>query len=168
MPQGVKCGNSWQKQDKIFMSLEKQLMEDMKLAMKSGNKTELDTIRMLRAQIKSASIDKKDNLDEAELAQVLQKEAKKRKEAIGMYKQGNREDLVKKEESELEVIFKYLPEQLSEKDLDKIISESIASLNIESEKDMGRLMGAIMPKVKGKADGKVVQQKVKDQLAKLT
>jgi uncharacterized protein YqeY len=150
------------------MSVEKQLLEDMKLAMKSGNKIELDTIRMLRAQIKSASIDKKDDLDEAELAQVLQKEAKKRKEAIEMYKQGNREDLVKKEEAELSVIAKYLPEQLSEKDLEDIIQSSIESLQVTSEKDMGRVMGAIMPKVKGKADGKLVQQKVKDHLAKLS
>jgi len=150
------------------MSVEKQLMEDMKLAMKSGKKIELDTIRMLRAQIKSASIDKKDDLDEAELAQVLQKEAKKRKEAMEMYKRGNRQDLVKKEESELEIISNYLPKQLSDTDLDKIISESIASLQVTSEKDMGRVMGAIMPKVKGKADGKVVQQKVKDQLAELS
>ncbi len=150
------------------MSVEKQLMEDMKLAMKSGNKIERDTIRMLRAQIKLASIDKKDELNEAELAQVLQKEEKKRKEAIEMFQQGNREDLVKKEESELEIISTYLPEQLSEKDLDKIITEAIESLQVTSEKDMGRVMGAIMPKVKGKADGKVVQQKVKEHLAKLS
>jgi uncharacterized protein YqeY len=150
------------------MSVEKQLMEDMKLAMKSGNKIERDTIRMLRAQIKLASIDKKDELNEAELAQVLQKEAKKRKEAIEMFQQGNRQDLVKKEESELEIISTYLPEQLSDKDLDKIITEAIESLQVTSEKDMGRVMGAIMPKVKGKADGKVVQQKVKEYLAKLS
>jgi uncharacterized protein YqeY len=150
------------------MSVEKQLFEDMKLAMKSGNKIELDTIRMLRAQIKSASIDKKDDLDEAELAQVLQKEAKKRKEAIEMYQKGNREDLVKKEKSELSIISKYLPEQLSEKDLDDIINTAIDSLQVTSEKDMGRVMGEIMPKVKGKADGKLVQQKVKEYLAKLS
>jgi uncharacterized protein YqeY len=150
------------------MSVEKQLMEDMKLAMKSGNKIERDTIRMLRAQIKLASIDKKDELNEAELAQVLQKEAKKRKEAIEMYQQGNREDLVKKEESELEIISTYLPEQLSDKDLDKIITETIESLQVTSEKDMGRVMGAIMLKVKGKTDGKVVQQKVKEHLTKLS
>ncbi|MEE9119328.1 MAG: GatB/YqeY domain-containing protein [Calditrichia bacterium] len=150
------------------MSVEKQLMEDMKLAMKSGNKIERDTIRMLRAQIKLASIDKKDELNEAELAQVLQKEAKKRKEAIEMFQQGNRQDLVKKEESELEIISTYLPEQLSDKDLDKIITEAIESLQVTSEKDMGRVMGAIMPEVKGKADGKVVQQKVKEHLAKLS
>ncbi len=150
------------------MSVEKQLMEDMKLAMKSGNKIERDTIRMLRAQIKLASIDKKDELNEAELAQVLQKETKKRKEAIEMFQQGNRQDLVKKEESELEIISTYLPEPLSDKDLDKIITEAIESLQVTSEKDMGRVMGAIMPKVKGKADGKVVQQKVKEHLAKLS
>jgi uncharacterized protein YqeY len=149
------------------MSLEEKLMEDMKLAMKSRNRIELDTIRILRAQIKLASIDKKDNLDEAELAQVLQKEAKKRKEAIEMYQKGNREDLVKKENSELSVISKYLPEQLSEKDLEEIVNQAIESLQVTSEKDMGRVMGAIMPKVKGKADGKLVQQKVKDSLAKL-
>ena len=150
------------------MSVEKQLMEDMKLAMKSGNKIERDTIRILRAQIKLASIDKKDELNEAELAQVLQKEAKKRKEAIELFQQGNREDLVKKEESELEIISTYLPEQLSDKNLDKIITEAIESLQVTNEKDMGRVMGAIMPKVKGKADGKVVQQKVKEHLAKLS
>ena len=149
------------------MSVENQLLEDMKLAMKSGNKVELDTIRMLRAQIKSASIDKKDDLDEAELAQVLQKEAKKRKEAIDLYQKGNREDLVKKEEAELSIISKYLPEQLSEKDLDDIIKSAVESLQVSSEKDMGRVMGAIMPKVKGKTDGKLVQQKVKEYLAKL-
>ncbi len=150
------------------MSVEKQLMEDMKLAMKSGNKIERDTIRMLRAQIKLASIDKKDELNEAEIAQVLHKEAKKRKEAIEMYQQGNREDLVKKEKSELEIISTYLPEQLSDKDLDKIITDALESLQVTNEKDMGPVMGAIMPKVKGKADGKVVQQKVKEHLAKLS
>ena len=149
------------------MSVEKDLLEDMKLAMKSGNKVELDTIRMLRAQIKSASIDKKDVLDEAEVAQVLQKEAKKRNEAIEMYQKGNREDLVQKEKSELAVISKYLPEQLSDTDLDNIVRETVQSLQVTSEKDMGRVMGAIMPKVKGKADGKLVQNKVKEHLAKL-
>ena len=150
------------------MSVEKQLMEDMKLAMKSGNKIERDTIRMLRAQIKLASIDKKDELNEAEIAQVLHKEAKKRKEAIEMYQQGNREDLVKKEKSELEIISTYLPEQLSDKDLDKIITDALESLQVTNEKDMGPVIGVIMPKVKGKADGKVVQQKVKEHLAKLS
>lgn len=149
------------------MSIEEQLLEDMKLAMKAGKKLELETVRILRAQIKTASIDKKDDLSDSEVAQVLQKEAKKRKEAIEMYEKGGREDLVNKESAELEIISKYLPEQLSDKELDTIIKETISTLQITSEKDMGRVMGAVMPKVKGKADGKIVQQKVKDVFANL-
>jgi len=149
------------------MSIEKQLMEDMKLAMKAGKKLELETIRILRAQIKTASIDKKDDLTDSEMAQVLQKEAKKRKEAIALYKQGNREDLVNKESAELEIISNYMPEQLSDEELESIINETISTLQVTGEKDMGRVMGAIMPKVKGKADGKIVQQKVKDFFANL-
>ena len=82
------------------MSIEKQLVEDMKLAMKKGDNSTLDTIRLLRAQIKTASIEKKGDLSESELTQVLQREAKKRRESIAMFKQGNREDLVKKESIE--------------------------------------------------------------------
>jgi len=144
------------------MSIEQLLLEDMKLAMKSGNKIELDTIRMLRAQIQTSSIAKKDTLDEDEVTQVLQKEAKKRKEAIEMYQQGKREDLVNKERQEIEIISKYLPEQLSDAEIDRIIKDSVESIGAESEKDMGRVMGDIMPKVKGKTDGKIVQQRVRE------
>lgn len=122
---------------------------------------------MLRAQIKTTSIDKKDELTDSEVTKVLQKEAKKRKEAIEMYQSGGREDLVKKETTELEIIATYLPEQLSDEELDSIIKETVSMLQITSEKDVGRVMGAVMPKVKGKADGKVVQQKVKDIFANL-
>ena len=149
------------------MSIELLLLEDMKLAMKSGNRIELDTIRMIRAQIKITSIAKKDTLTEDELAEVLQKEAKKRKEAIDMYQQGNREDLVNKEKQELEIISKYLPEQLSDAEIDRIIKDSVESIGAESEKDMGRVMGDIMPKVKGKTDGKIVQQRVREYFANL-
>lgn len=149
------------------MSIEQKLIDDMKLAMKSGKKNELDTIRLLRAQIKMASIEKKDELTEADVIQVLQKEAKKRRESIEMFRQGNREDLVNKEKSELDIISAYLPEQLSEDEVVKIIREVVISLQVESEKDIGRVMGEIMPKVKGKADGKLVQQKVKEYLSNL-
>jgi uncharacterized protein YqeY len=149
------------------MSIELLLLEDMKLAMKSGNRIELDTIRMLRAQIKTTSIAKKNTLTEDELAQVLQKEAKKRKEAIDMYLQGNREDLASKEKQELEIISKYLPEPLSDAEIDKIIKDSVDAIGAESEKDIGRVMGDIMPKVKGKTDGKIVQQRVREYFANL-
>jgi uncharacterized protein len=149
------------------MSLEKQLLEDMKLAMKSGDKSTLDTIRLLRSQIKTASIDKKGELSESELTQVLQKEAKKRRESIAMFKQGNREDLVNKETAELEIINRYLPEQMSVEALRAIVKETAQNIQVASEKDMGRLMGAVMPKVQGKADGKFVQEIVKNYLADL-
>lgn len=149
------------------MSLEKQLLEDMKLAMKSGDKSTLDTIRLLRSQIKTASIDKKGELSESELTQVLQKEAKKRKESIAMFKQGNREDLVNKETAELEIINRYLPEQMSVEALKAIVKETAQNIQAATEKDMGRLMGAVMPKVQGKADGKFVQEIVKNYLADL-
>ncbi|TFH02747.1 MAG: GatB/YqeY domain-containing protein [Calditrichales bacterium] len=147
------------------MSIEERLLEDMKRAMKTGDKIALSTIRMVRSQIKKVSIDKREALTEEESAQVLQKEAKKRHEAIDLFKQGNRQDLVDKEQSELEIISRYLPEQLSEKDLEIIVKEVVDSLGVSGEKDMGRVMGALMPKVKGKADGKLVQQKVKEYLA---
>lgn len=149
------------------MSIEKKLFDDMKLAMKSGNKVELDTIRILRAQMKTAAIDKKDDLDESEQIQVLQREAKKRREAIDLYEKGNRDDLVKKETAELDIISNYLPEQLSDEEIDKIIHEEISSLQVTDSKDMGRVMGAIMPKLKGKSDGKIVQKKVQEYLLKL-
>ena len=100
--------------------------------------------------------------------QVLLTAAKRRKESMAMFKEGNRDDLVAKEQFQLELIQKYLPEQLSDKELLKIIEETISSQNITGMSDLGRVMGALMPKVKGKADGKVVQQKVRDTLLKLS
>ena len=150
------------------MSIEQQLKEDMKLAMKEGRKTELDTIRLLRAQLKSAAIEKKSDLDETEQVQVLQREAKKRKESIEAYKKGNRQDLVEKETAELDFISGYLPEQLSESEIDQLVRQEIETLQVKSIKDMGRVMGAIMPKLKGKADGKIVQQKVQSFLSDIS
>ena len=150
------------------MSLEKQLLADMNAALKAGRKEEVATIRMIRAQIKDATIAKGDELLEADIHQVLQRAVKIRKEAIEMYRQGNRQDLVDKENSELQIINRYLPKQLSEDDLRQMIAEIIISLNLSSEKDIGRLMGAIMPKVQGKADGKIVQQLAKTALTNLS
>ena len=150
------------------MSIEQQLVTDMNAALKAGKKEEVATIRMVRAQLKDARIAKGSDLNEADINQVLQRAVKIRKEAIEMYQQGNRQDLVDKESKELQIIQKYLPEQLSETDLEKMISEIIDSLRLSSEKDLGRLMGTIMPRVQGKADGKIVQQIAKHALASLS
>lgn len=150
------------------MSIEDRLLEDQNLALKAGKKEEISTIRMIRAQIKDARISKGDELSDEEVALVIQKAAKIRKEAIEMYAKSDRADLVAKEEAEYKIIEKYLPEQLSEDQVDKLIQETLSSLDVSSEKDIGRVMGAIMPKVKGKADGKSVQQKVRIALSQIS
>ncbi len=150
------------------MSIEQQLLTDMNAALKAGKKEDVATIRMVRAQLKDARIAKGSDLDETDINQVLQKAVKIRKEAIEMYRQGNRQDLVDKESTELGIIQRYMPQQLSADDLNKLIAETISSLNLSSEKDLGRLMGTIMPQVLGKADGKLVQQLAKSALANLS
>ncbi len=150
------------------MSLEDRILDDMKSAMKAGRKTELATIRMVRAQLKDARISKGADLNEEDVLAVLQQGAKRRRESIDMYRKGNRPDLVEKEQQELEIIQRYLPEQLSEDEIGQIIAQQIEKLGISGEKDIGRLMGAIMPLVKGKADGKVVQQLARTALANLS
>jgi len=150
------------------MLLEDQILEDMKSAMKAGHKAELATIRMIRAQLKDARIDKGSDLSEEEVVTVLQQAAKRRRESIDMYQKGNRQDLVEKEQEELKIVQKYLPEQMSEEEIKQLIAQNIAKLGITSEKDIGKLMGNIMTLAKGKADGKVVQQLARTALANLS
>jgi len=145
-----------------------QLTEDLKVTMKAGEKEKTETLRTLRAQIKDARIKKGDDLEMAEEEQVLMTASKRRKESISMFKEGNRDDLVAKEQFQLDLIQTYLPEQMSEDEVENIVNDTVSSLNVSSMSDLGRVMGALMPKVKGKADGKIVQQKVRDALSKLT
>ena len=150
------------------MSLEKRILEDMNAALKAGRKEELSAIRMMRAQLKDARIDKGEDLTEQEVEGILQKAAKKRKESIDMYRDANRPDLVAKEEFELSVIEKYLPKQMSEGDIRVLIGQVIKTQNLTSEKDIGRLMGALMPQVKGKADGSIVRRLAREVLLNYT
>ena len=146
------------------MSIVDQLVEDMKAAMKSGDKVKLNTIRQLRAQLKDAQIALGRELTDDDAISVLNNAAKKRKEAMEMYKQGGRTDLADKEAAELAVIQDYLPEQLSREELEKVIDEAIAKVNATTMQDMGKVMGVVMPQVRGRADGKQVQQIVRNRL----
>lgn len=148
--------------------IDNRLSEDIITAMKAGEKDKTETFRTLRAQIKDAKIKKGDDLEVSEEEQVLMTAAKRRKESISMFKEGNREDLVVKEQFQLDLIQNYLPDQISEDEIDIIVNDTISSLNISGMADLGRVMGALMPKVKGKADGKIVQQKVREAISKLT
>ena len=148
--------------------LELRIQEDMKTALKGGRKEELSAIRMIRAQLKDARIDKGGDLTEQEVEVILLKSAKKRKESIEIYLSGNRPDLAAKEEFELGVVNKYLPQQMSEEELRDLISQVVKEQNLTSEKDMGRLMGVLMPQVKGKADGSLVQKLAREVLLNLS
>jgi uncharacterized protein YqeY len=146
------------------MTLQERLLYDMKIAMKAGNKAAVETLRLLRAQLKDARISKKADLEESEVEQVLSTAAKRRKESIKLFKEGQRDDLVQKEQNELEIILGYLPEQLSKDALNTLIQQKIKELNVSSDKDIGLVMKTIMAEVKGKADGKLVQQMVRELL----
>ena len=143
----------------------KKLQDEMKAAMKSGQKDRLSVIRMLISEIKKVQIDKKKELSDEEIIEVLQRYAKQRKEAIKQYREAGREDLAQKEEFELGVVQEFLPQPLSQEELEKIIDETIAELGASSMKDMGRVMKAVLDKVKGRADGATVSAIVKNKLS---
>ena len=147
------------------MSVEKKLMDDYKTAMKSGDKVRLETIRGMRSQLKNFQIEKMRELTEDEVLQVLNSAAKKRRDAIELYQQHGKADRADEELQELAIIEAYLPKQLDESAIAELVEKAIAETNADSIKDMGKIMGVIMPQVKGVADGKLVQQIVKDKLS---
>ena len=141
-----------------------KLTDEMKSAMKSGDKIKLSTIRQLRAQMKDAQIAKGDELTEEEMMAVLNNAAKKRREAIKLYEQGGRDELAENEKAELAIIETYLPQQLSEAEISDIIDKAIAETGAAGPSDLGKVMGKIMGQVRGRADGKLVQQLVRTKL----
>jgi uncharacterized protein len=147
------------------MDLKEKLTEDSKAALKSGDKLRLSTIRMLLSEIKNAEIAKREDLTDEELMSIARREARKRREAIEEFGKGGRQDLVDKETYELGVLEEYLPSQMSDEEVSRIVEETIAEVGATSPADLGKVMGALMPKVKGKADGKKVNQLVRDMLS---
>ena len=143
----------------------KKLQDEMKTAMKSGDKDRLSVIRMLISEIKKVQIDKKKELSDDEIIQVLQRYAKQRKESIKQYREAGREDLAQKEEAELKVVQEFLPKPLSEEEIEKIVEQVITETGASSMKDMGRVMKSVMEKIKGRADGSVVSSIVKKKLS---
>ncbi|RLL48040.1 GatB/YqeY domain-containing protein [Oceanobacillus piezotolerans] len=147
------------------MALLETLNQDMKQAMKNKDKETLSVIRMIKASIQNESIKLgKDTLTEDEELTILSREVKQRKDSLQEFKSAGRDDLVIKVENELSVVKRYMPEQLSEEELIKIVQETIQELNASSKKEMGKVMSAVMPKVKGKADGTQIKDVVLQQL----
>lgn len=148
------------------MSLLEQLNSDMKLFMKNREKDKLIVIRMVKASLQNEAIKlKKDSLTGDEELTVLSREIKQRKDSLHEFSKANRLDLVDKVQKEIDILDVYLPEQLSEEELQAIVKETIAETGASSKADMGKVMSAIMPKVKGKADGAVINRLVSEQLS---
>jgi hypothetical protein len=147
------------------MALKERITEDMKSAMRSGEKERLGTIRMILAAVKQREVDERIQLDDAQVMSVLEKMIKMRKESVVQFQAGGRTDLVDKENAEIALISSYLPAQLSDAELDALIAEAIASTGAASIKDMGKAMGVIKAKAAGRADMATVGAKLKAKLA---
>ncbi|WP_170007716.1 GatB/YqeY domain-containing protein [Bacillus fonticola] len=147
------------------MSLLTRLNEDMKQAMKAKDKDTLSVIRMVKAALQNEAIHlKKDQLSEDEELTILSREVKQRKDSLQEFTSAGREDLVQKLESELTIVNQYLPKQLSEDELSQVVDDTIREVGATSKAEMGKVMAALMPKVKGKADGSLVNKLVQQQL----
>ena len=146
------------------MTLKERITEDMKTAMRSGEKDRLAVIRLLQAAIKQREVDERITLDDAQVTSVLEKMIKQRKESVVAFEKGNRADLVAKETAEIAVLQPYLPAQLSDAELDALIAEAIASTGAASIKDMGKVMGVVKAKAAGKADMGAVGARIKARL----
>ncbi|ASS76092.1 aspartyl-tRNA amidotransferase [Tumebacillus algifaecis] len=146
------------------MSLTERLSNDMKQAMKDKDKVRLSVIRMVRTAIKNAEIDSKITLSDDEVIAVLNRELKQRRDSLQAFESAGRQDLIDDVKQEIVVLMDYLPAQLSEDEVRAIVKEVIAETGAAGKKDMGKLMSALMPKVKGRADGKLVNQVVQAEL----
>lgn len=146
------------------MNLSERLNEDMKQAMKSQDKFKLSTIRMVRATIKNLEIDLKRTLNDNEVLDILSREIKQRKDALQEFEKAGRDDLAAQVKAEAEILAEYLPEQLSEEEIKVIVQQTIQETGASSKADIGKVMSALMPKVKGRADGKLVNQTVQQLL----
>ncbi|WP_410514461.1 GatB/YqeY domain-containing protein [Paenibacillus sp. BR2-3] len=142
------------------MNLSERLNEDMKQAMRDKDKFTLSTIRMIRSTIKYLEIDVKRTLDDNEVLDILSREIKQRKDALQEFEKAGRDELAATTKAEIEIIHKYLPEQLTEEEIKVIVQQTIQETGASSKSEMGKVMSALMPKVKGRADGKLVNQAV--------
>jgi len=146
------------------MNLKQRIEQDMKLAQKSGDRLKLSLTRLLKSDIRYKEIEKSKELLDEEVLEVLSSSAKKHRDSIERFKKGGREDLSKKEEEELNLILGYMPAQFNSEELERLVEESMTEVGAEGEKDIGKVMKALMPKVKGRADGKMVNLLVSSKL----
>jgi uncharacterized protein len=145
--------------------LKQRLTDDMKAAMKAGAKERLGTIRLVNAAIKQREVDERIELDDTQVLAVLEKMVKQRRDSISQFEAAGREDLAAKERAEIDVIQGYLPEALSDDEIEALINAAVAETGAASMRDMGSLMGVLRPQLQGRADMGAVSQRVKARLA---
>lgn len=150
----------------VESDLQKRMTEDLKQAMKSGDTVRRDTLRLLLSAVKNAEGAKLAPLDEGEVLSVISRDVKRHQESIDAFKKGNRPDLVAKEEAEMAILQSYLPKQMSREEVVAAAKEVIGSLGAKGPGDKGKVMQQLMPKLKGKADGKAINDIVTELLAK--
>jgi len=146
------------------MTLKGQIQDDMKTAMKAGEKDRLKVVRLILASIKQIEVDKRIELDDAAVLDVLDKMVKQRRDSVSQFEQGNREDLAQIERDEIGVLETYLPEQMSKEDIEALVVQVISETGAESIRDMGKVMGQIKAKAEGRADMGTVGATVKARL----
>lgn len=139
------------------MSLKDRLNSDFKDALKNRESIRKDVINMVRAAIKQYEVDNRKELDDNGVLDVIAKQIKMRKDALSDFEKGNRADLVEQYQSEIDVLMGYMPEQLTEDEIRKIVMDVAQRIGVQDKKDFGKLMGAVMPEVKGRADGSIVR-----------
>ena len=147
------------------MELKARILEDVKSAMRAGEKDRLAVLRMISAAIKQREVDERIQLDDAQTVSIIEKMVKQRRESITQFEAGGRADLVAKENAELTVVTGYLPQQLSDAELDALINGAVASTGAASIKDMGKVMGIIKGKAAGRVDMAVVGARIKARLS---
>ncbi|MDD7183177.1 MULTISPECIES: GatB/YqeY domain-containing protein [Peptostreptococcus] len=143
------------------MSLKEKLQEDLKSSMKNKDTLRKSVITLVRAAIKQYEVDNRVELGDAEIIDIISKQLKQRNDSLIEFEKAGREDLVEETKSEIQVLKEYLPQQLSEEELEKIVIETIAEVGATSMKDMGKIMASIKPKTAGRADGRKINELVK-------
>lgn len=146
------------------MSIKDRIQDDLKAAMKSGDTRRREILRLLMAAFKQAEVDRRVTLTDEDIIGLLITEAKKRRESIDEMTRAGRTELAAQEQYELDTIEGYLPRQLSREEVERIVSEAIAATGAAGPKDMGRVMGVVMPRLRGQADGKLVNEVVRQKL----
>lgn len=148
------------------MDLKEQLAQDLKLSIKEKDTVRKNTVQGIRAAIKQVEVDKRIDLDDDSILEVIAKELKRRKDVLPDYEKSGREDLIAELNKEINIIMGYLPSQLSHDELDEIVKSAVEATGASTMKDMGKIMAEVMPKIKGRADGKAVNEIAKNYLTK--